>query len=522
MDFRGDSMPMELVKDILKIDEIKGMESVQTLVETEIYLNQSKPEIEKILWIDGKVEIMNVKIVKDMLVVNGILIQKVIYKSNDERLPIVINEARSDFKEEINIIGIDEDMQATVKPQIEHIEYESIEGRKIILETLLSLEAKVKKTNSIEIVNDIKGGDGLQTLKEVVKYNRLLGSNESYAQIREAFEIREIMPDIEEVLKLDTIIYEQETKVVEDKIIVSGLIEAYIVYYGGNKLNTAKREVTFNHFVDVEGAVRDAECDIKLEIIDGDYEIKEDLEGNLRIIDLEVKVKVSGKVYEVEEKELILDAYSINKLINVTTENIEIIENVKKLKTKEVIKETFRETGFEEVYYIEGSPILLDSRVIDDKVVLEGLLKTNVLYLDSLSKEVKSIVEEIPFKTYIDVEGLDKTIKADVEIIIEKIDSKIEESNLEVEAHLQNVISLTRVKNLDIILDLVETDEYIDKRKRPSITIYIVQKNDTLWNIAKRYNTTVEDLISSNNIISQDNLMPGEKIIIEKIVDINF
>ena len=73
MDFRGDSMPVELVKDILKIDEIKGVESTQTLVETEIYLNQSKPEIEKILWIDGKVEIMNVKIVKDMLVVNGIL-----------------------------------------------------------------------------------------------------------------------------------------------------------------------------------------------------------------------------------------------------------------------------------------------------------------------------------------------------------------------------------------------------------------------------------------------------------------
>ena len=27
MDFRGDSMPVELVKDILKIDEIKGVES---------------------------------------------------------------------------------------------------------------------------------------------------------------------------------------------------------------------------------------------------------------------------------------------------------------------------------------------------------------------------------------------------------------------------------------------------------------------------------------------------------------
>ncbi|WP_077369428.1 DUF3794 and LysM peptidoglycan-binding domain-containing protein [Anaerosalibacter sp. Marseille-P3206] len=515
-------MPAELVKDILKVDEIKGSESVQTLVETEIYLNQSKPEIENILWTDGKVEIMNVKIVKDMVIVNGILILKVIYKSKDEHIPIVTTETKVDFKEEINMVGIDEEMIATVKPQIEHIEYETIEGRKIILEALINLSSKVKRINSIEIVKDIVGGDGLQTLKEKVRYNRLLGANESYAQIKEAFEIKEAMPDIEEVLKLDTNIYEQETKVVEDKIIVSGLIEAAIIYYGGEKLNTVRREVNFNHFVDVEGAVKDADCDVKLEIMDGDFEVKEDIEGNLRIIDLEVKVKVSGKVYEIEEKELVLDAYSTKKLINVTTEEIEVGENIKRLKTKEIITETFKETGFREVYNVEGVPNLLDCRIIEDKVVLEGLLSMNVLYLDSLSKEVKSIVEEIPFKTYLDVEGIDKTMKADVDIVIEKIDYKIEDENLEVEVHLQNVVSLNRTKKLNIILDLIETEEYVNKRNRPSITIYIVQKNDTLWDIAKRYNTTVEDLIISNNISSPDNLMPGEKIIIEKIIDLGF
>lgn len=515
-------MPAELVKDILKVDEIKGTESVQTLVETEIYLNQSKPEIEKILWADGKVEIMNVKIVKDMLVVNGILILKVIYQSNDEHIPIATAETKADFKEEISIAGIDEDMIATVKPQIEHIEYEAIEGRKIILGTLINIVSKIKKTNSMEIVKNITGGEGLQTLKEKIRYNKLLGANESYAQIKEAFEIRDTMPDIEEVLKLDTIIYEQETKVVEDKIIVSGLIEATIIYYGGGKLNTVKREVTFNHFVDVEGAVREADCDLNLEIVDGDYEIKEDLEGSLRIIDLEVKVKISGKVYEIEEKELILDAYSTKKLINVTTEEIEIGENVKTAKIKEIISETFNETGFEEVYHIEGVPTLLDSRIIDDKVVLEGLLTTNILFLDSLSKEVKSIVKEIPFKTYLDIEGLDKIMKADVDIDVEKIAYKIEDGNLEIEVHLQSVVSLNRVKKLNIVLDLVETEEYIDKRKRPSITIYIIQKHDTLWDIAKRYNTTVEDLLISNDISSPDNLMPGEKIIIEKIVDVEF
>ncbi|WP_416198865.1 MAG: hypothetical protein ACFWUA_03885 [Sporanaerobacter sp.] len=60
-------MAIELVKDILKVEEIKGKNEVQVLVETEIYLNQTKASLEKILWTDGKVEIMNTKIVKDKM-----------------------------------------------------------------------------------------------------------------------------------------------------------------------------------------------------------------------------------------------------------------------------------------------------------------------------------------------------------------------------------------------------------------------------------------------------------------------
>ncbi len=40
----------------------------------------------------------------------------------------------------------------------------------------------------------------------------------------------------------------------------------------------------------------------------------------------------------------------------------------------------------------------------------------------------------------------------------------------------------------------------------------MVQRDDILWDIAKRYNTTVDEIIESNNIISPpSNLMPGEK-----------
>jgi len=54
---------MEIVKDILQVEEQRGYEEIESLIEAELYLNQTKPEIESILWADGRVEILSTKIV---------------------------------------------------------------------------------------------------------------------------------------------------------------------------------------------------------------------------------------------------------------------------------------------------------------------------------------------------------------------------------------------------------------------------------------------------------------------------
>ena len=45
-------------------------------------------------------------------------------------------------------------------------------------------------------------------------------------------------------------------------------------------------------------------------------------------------------------------------------------------------------------------------------------------------------------------------------------------------------------------------------------TIYIVKKGDTLYSIAKRYNTTVQKIVNNNNIRNPNLIYPGERIII--------
>lgn len=45
-------------------------------------------------------------------------------------------------------------------------------------------------------------------------------------------------------------------------------------------------------------------------------------------------------------------------------------------------------------------------------------------------------------------------------------------------------------------------------------TVYIVKKGDTLWKIAKRYNTTISNIVKMNNIKNKNIIYPGQKLII--------
>ena len=203
---------MEIVKDILKVEEQRGYEEMEVQIGTEIYLNQSNPEIENILWVDGKVEILSTKIVQDKVLVNGLVKFKLVYKSNEEELNVSFAEESTDFKEEIYIDGINESMAVGVKSNIEYIEYNLVDERKVSATALINILTKVEETNPVEIIKEVTEKPGLEILKEDIKYNEVFAREESYALITEAFEVEDNKPTIDKILKVDLKPYERRSE----------------------------------------------------------------------------------------------------------------------------------------------------------------------------------------------------------------------------------------------------------------------------------------------------------------------
>lgn len=512
-------MTIELIKDRLKVEELRGKKETQTLVETESYLSPSKPNIEKILWTDAQVEILSTKVIRDRLVISGVVKFKTVYKvEGDENIYTI--DANEDFKEEIEIPGITEDMSATVKTNVEYVEEEILDERKISVRALLNIQGRVEEINTLEIIKGIEEKEDLQTLKETVKYKEVLGRETSYAIVKEVFELGVDKPSIEEILKVNIQAYENESTVVDDRIIISGTANARIIYYGENQISTVEQEIPFSHFLDLPGAVEGAQADLILEVVEGGFEVLENEDGEYKVIDLEIKLRISGAAYTENEKSLIVDAYSTREHIKIETEEVNLVENIRSLNHKETVYKDLTDYNIKEIYDLTGYPLILDTKIVEEGVNIEGILSIQAIYLDEAG-EVTTLREEVPYKFYLPVDNINANSNIEVDLDLESLKASLYKDAYSIEGVLKHKINVNRNRFLRVINEIDETGELIDKKNRPSITIYIVQRDDTLWDIAKRYNTTIDEILSANENINPNNIMPGEKIIIEKKVDIN-
>ena len=64
------------------------------------------------------------------------------------------------------------------------------------------------------------------------------------------------------------------------------------------------------------------------------------------------------------------------------------------------------------------------------------------------------------------------------------------------------------------------TEQPLDMKKiqeMPGIVGYIVQPGDSLWKIAKKFHTTVESIMTMNDL-NRDEIQPGDRLILVKEV----
>lgn len=509
-------MAIELIKEAFKVEELKVISDTSTLLETEVYLSPSKPAIDKILWVQGKAEILNSKIIKDKLIINGLAKFSIIYRGEMEENNIQTLEAFKEFREELDVYGADEEMISRIKSKTEYIEWESDES-KISLKALVNLKGEIYEFRTIQAIKEIRGKDSLQILKERVNYKEFHGRDISYALIKDLLRLGEGQPEIDEIIKFGISTKEVESMIVEDRIITSGELHINLMYYGEDKICTHREMIPFNHFIEMHGINAELKSEIEYEVVEGNYEVVLSELGERRAVDLEIKIRITGKAFEEKSRELIIDAYSISENILLARDEINIKESLKDIKYNQDIIFDVEEIDPGQILDIEAIPTITNKQLTQDGISIEGLVSLNIHFTDRNTEEISSYNTDFPFTSLIYEPDYD-TANVEADIHASDFRHSVKKDGLRIEGELSMSINLNRNRKIYSISEIKETNEPINKMGKPSITVYMVQKYDTLWDIAKRYSTTSEDILASNGLTAGE-IKYGDKIIIEKKVD---
>lgn len=190
--------------------------------------------------------------------------------------------------------------------------------------------------------------------------------------------------------------------------------------------------------------------------------------------------------------------YSIGKNNNISIDELKRINNLKSndLYIGQLLK--FKEEINNPLYIVKKGDTVY-SIAIKNNISVDKLIKTNNLSSTSLY-----IGQQLYIPT-IDEESKEK----EYDIYTVKKGDSLWKISQEYDITVPKLIDLNNLSDLNININ----QKLIVPKKDKTFNNYIVQKGDSLWSIAKKYNQTVDELKEKNNLTS--NLLSiGQKLII--------
>lgn len=518
-------MPVELLRDSLKVDQIIGENVAQAIIEGDILVPDSKPDITRVLSVDGTIRIMKKESMENNIVVDGKIQFKILYVSEKGDQPIYSIDSSTEFKQKIELVGIKANQKNEVKAEIEHIDFTINNERKVGVKAVINLTGKGMEEKSIEVTRDISGLEDMEVLQETIQFTDIVGINDSETLVKDTVEIQEDSEGIKEVLKWNAVVLEKETKITDGKVIVGGTVLIDLLYIEDDfdsTINALKRELPFTHFVEIPEAFSDMKYKLKTNVEEFYTEVKENLQGERKVLDLEAIVKIEAKVLDTQRKEVVVDAYAPNKCFKMTKEKVSLHDHIGFSRSNVLIKETLsinsNNPPIKQVLSMNINPILTDYTLVENEIIYEGILEIAAIYTcEEGLQPLYSIIQEIPFRHQVQIEGILGDMEAAIDLTLEDLDyTLVNGQQVEIKANIAASCEVYCKKTFQIIVDIEEKEETVDVSKRPSLTIYFIQPGDTLWKVAKKYHTTVQQLIAGNDIENPEKLKAGDQLIIEK------
>jgi hypothetical protein len=516
----------DLAKEKIFLDESVGNETTQLMLEGDMIVPDVKPDMALLLQTDARVTIDRCEASADRVNFVGRLQIQALYVAKTAEKPVHTMSMTQNIDDFINIDGVSKDMWVTAKAEIANIDYKMLNDRKVNYRAVLNVSVQAERSDVHEMVVHIQDIPESQLLKSNLAVSRTIDQKNERFTVKDQFSIPSGKPNIREILSCTAAITSKDSRILNGRINLTGELLITTLYKGDTDdslIEFVENNIPFNGPIDMHEVREDMFADTRLQIIDQYAQVRADADGEDRVIEMDITVGAQLKVFSTDSMMILEDAYCINKNLDMTREAIRYPRLVCRNRNQVPIKEVVQLNGgcpdMLQIFRVKGQPHLDDVKVIDDKCIVEGIIDTDILYVaESDATPLYSYRAVIPYRQIIEAKGATPSMKVNMDIAIDHVAfNMLSGRETEVRFLLTFNTQVIEEKETNVITGISFNDMATEAlANMASMTVYVVQSGDTMWKIAKRYNTPLDELLSVNDIENPLRISAGQKLLILK------
>lgn len=517
---------MELLKKEIQTSVVKTVKHVQITLDKDMNVPDSRPDMEKLIQSKGEVRLEEIEVMNDRIRVKGALHYKGLYHTA-EAGPLLSSLSGSfDLEEYINADGITEADSVKVTAELDDLNVVMIHSRKLGIRALITFHGVINETTRVEGAVRAEG-EPVEQLFSEVNLTQMAFHKRDTCRVKGEMTLAASKPNINQLIWDETALRNPEIRLLPGKVQVRGELAVFFLYTGEEEhvpVQHMEWEMPFVAEVDCPECREDMVGNIHVKPGFCQLEVKPDEDGEERVLSMEAILNLDMKGYEEEKVSFLSDLYSTEKEVTPVFapfryENL-IVKNNAKTKVQRRISLREMKGNILQLIHVDGSVKIDEVEKREDGIFVEGVILAEMLLItDEDRNPLYGTTQILPFSYLVEARNLGEKDTFELEAGLEQIHGMMLDGD---EIELKAVVSLDTIafsmREGKVMTGATEQPyDYETMKNIPSIAVYIAEREEPVWNVAKLYSSSV-DSIRKMNQLENDRLKPGQKILVVKKV----
>ncbi|MGL4738461.1 MAG: DUF3794 and LysM peptidoglycan-binding domain-containing protein [Cellulosilyticaceae bacterium] len=518
-------MSVELIRKQLDLNEMIKKETVQVVKERDMIVPDGKADLQRVIYLDGKVNMEQIDIQADRVVYKGQIDAVILYVPENNPATVCTMKGSIPLEDFIILDGVTRDQKVDLNYRIERMHWNILNERKVNVKAILEVEVEAIRGQEMMVATEATSKSPIQVRTANLNITKPSCSKVEKKIVKDELTIPQGKSSIGEILQLSTSIKEDQVRRTDNELLFNGVVEVTTLYKAvdSDEVEVVSHRIPFAESIEFIKPDNEAYWGCELDVLPTYVQVGPDYDGEDRVVEVECLVTAAYNTFERINEKIVDDLYCPGKKVSVEESEKDYMNLASRAQVsipkKEMVAVTDMNPENNQIYTVEIKPIIDETVVGDDKLTVKGMLEVKVVYTckEGMNK-VETAMDMLPFSQELSTPGIcrksyisAKVTPKDVNVASYNRGEVVLEYVLDYKADVYNKGTLLILEDATLIeMPKEELGSY------PSVTVYLAKQGDSLWNLAKRFNTTVKDIEEINGLEENTLLNKGQKLIILK------